>query len=81
MYFYTCEHDCGLYEGSFVDGNLPEDGAAVYALSCGDVLSPIHTVYAHDGETFEKTHTIILKHEMGEFKLIEITEVESDCPY
>lgn len=73
MYFYTCEHDCGLYEGSLMDGDCHADGAARYAERCGDVDNPIHAVYVWDCETYDKLHTVILKYEMGYFKVIDIT--------
>jgi len=76
MYFYTCEHDKELCEGSLLEDIDPEEGAAAYADICGNVYGYTHTVYVYDKESFEKIYEVILKYEMGIYKVIQTTTID-----
>lgn len=76
MYFYTCEHDKELCEGSLLGGDNFEESAVVYAEICGNVSNYHHTVYVWDKESFEKIYEVVLKYEMGIYKIIEVTTID-----
>lgn len=69
--YYTCEHDTDLVELSSVECESLEEGAQIYANCCGDT-SVYHTVYVHNDETLERSHTVLLKYEMSNFKILEV---------